>query len=106
MLIKQNIRGYSTDLDNIYKKVLSTLYHGKVLGAAPFLDPALPHLPVGGRMQHFAPLWAALIDDPFATSACFEGIVPQLHTVPRYRGPAPVRPLKTDMVQPMQDMVA
>jgi hypothetical protein len=56
-------------------------------------------------MQHFAPLWAALIDDPFATSACFEGIVPQLHTVPRYRGPAPVRPLKADMVQPMQDMV-
>jgi len=56
-------------------------------------------------MRHFAPLWAALLDDPFASSACYEGIVPDLHKIPPYRGPPPLRPLPADRVRPMREMV-
>ena len=87
-----------TDLDRLATAVTAA-------GAAPYLAPARPELPVGGRMRHFAPLWAALLDDPFASSACYEGIVPDLHKIPPYRGPPPLRPLPADRVRPMREMV-
>ena len=87
-----------TDLDRLATAVTAA-------GAAPYLTPARPELPVGGRMRHFAPLWAALLDGPFASSACYEGIVPDLHTIPPYRGPPPLRPLPADRVRPMREMV-
>ena len=73
--------------------------------ATPFLTPARPDLPVGGRMQHFATLWAALLDDPFSSSVCAEGVVPHLKAVPRFRGPSPLRPLDADERHSMRTML-
>jgi hypothetical protein len=74
-------------------------------GASIDLTPALPHLPVGGRLRSFTPLWAAMIQDPFCTSLLHEGLIPDLIRVPPYRGPPPIRPLLPDQVTPVRDML-
>eukprot|EP01050_Picozoa_sp_SAG11_P016811 SAG11_NODE_2339_length_3498_cov_2.635882_2_plen_276_part_00 len=74
------------------------------VGVIP-LTPVRPELPVGCRLQHFAPLWAALLDDPFCSSLLYEGVVPDLSSVPPRRPPAPLRPLRHDQVQPMREML-
>eukprot|EP01052_Picozoa_sp_SAG31_P002702 SAG31_NODE_97_length_25714_cov_19.477142_6_plen_430_part_00 len=69
------------------------------------LPPLRPDIPVGGRLRHFAPLWAALFNDPYCTSVLYDGLIPEFRDLPPYRGPCPLRPLARDQRRPMRLML-